>query len=224
MRKIIITSFNEERYGFAAWFRQVLGTPDLERLHEAFPVTPETYYPTVAGLTSRLEARFGELTEALNTFFLEVVEPIFGPIVTRQLVPTPRTHLAVSDEMLAVEQEMLDTKGPRAFLHQFYFERRRPAMFHRDRDYGLQMGTVNLWVPLTRVFGSNSLWLGGPDERGADALPVELSPGECILFDGANRWHGVVWNCSNVSRVGFDVRFYPMNDQSYRSQLAWDEA
>lgn len=221
MRQVITKDFNPRRYSFEEWFKDVLGVADLERLHETCAADASNYYRWVKLFCSMLEDRFGEIDNQISLFFKEVVEPTFGPIVSRQVLPTPRTHLAVKDDSLCAEECVLHAQGPREFLRQFYFDRPRPAMFHRDRDYGLTSGTVNLWIPLTRVFGTNSLWIGGPDRRGRDAVPAELSPGECLFFDGANRWHGVVWNTSGITRAGFDIRFFPEDGYIFRTRLNW---
>ena len=111
-----------------------------------------------------------------------------------------------------LEQEAADASrmSPHEFLSAHYFgDKRRVAMFHRDKDYGLSPGSVNLWVPVTRVWGSNSLWLGGRTGGGRDAQPVEMEYGQALFFDGAERWHGATWNTSGSSRVSLDLRFRP---------------
>ena len=219
--RTITAQFDLERYSFVSWFAGVLGVEKLHLAHDNLGVTTENYQAMVTKFRALFEERFSDLAAELDLFFLSVVEPIFGKIVSRQPTPTPRTHFAVSDLALAEEERLLGELGPHEFLRRFYVGGRRPAMFHRDRDYGLETGAINLWLPLTEAEGTNSLWIGGPAEKGADAAPVSLSPGECLFFDGANRWHGVVWNTSGSTRMGFDIRFIPQDSGIYAQRLAW---
>ncbi|MEU9717408.1 streptomycin biosynthesis protein StrG [Streptomyces sp. NPDC047976] len=73
--------------------------------------------------------------------------------------------------------------------------------WHRDRDFGHDPAEVNYWVPLTRAFGNNTLWI--------DNEPVHAEYGEVITFDGANSWHGNVVNDTEISRVSMDFRTIP---------------
>jgi ectoine hydroxylase-related dioxygenase (phytanoyl-CoA dioxygenase family) len=81
--------------------------------------------------------------------------------------------------------------------------------FHVDGDYNHQDGEVNFWVPLTPVWGSNSLWieetLGGRDYQ-----PVVLKPGELLVFDAVNWRHGNMTNTTGSTRVSFDFRCVPL--------------
>ncbi|MFC8915347.1 streptomycin biosynthesis protein StrG [Streptomyces sp. NPDC047821] len=73
--------------------------------------------------------------------------------------------------------------------------------WHRDRDFGHDPAEVNYWVPVTRAFGNNTLWI--------DNEPVHAEYGEVIVFDGANSWHGNVVNDTEISRVSIDFRTLP---------------
>ena len=39
----------------------------------------------------------------------------------------------------------------------FHYCGRGSSVFHKDRDFGVEDGRLNVWVPLTKVWGSNSL-------------------------------------------------------------------
>lgn len=79
--------------------------------------------------------------------------------------------------------------------------------WHRDRDFGHDPSEQNYWVPLTRAYGNNTLWV--------DNEPVETEYGEVIVFDGANTWHGNVVNDTPTSRVSMDFRTIPR--ENYRA-------
>jgi hypothetical protein len=172
-------------------------------------MTAKNFAEQVFEARTACESRAGELNPVFTRFFDAIVEPRFGAIVSRQQVPTVRTHFAVFEAELDQERDDLQRLGPAAFLHKHYFESYRPGLFHRDKDYGLLPGTVNLWIPVTDVGGANSVWIGGSALRGRDALPVEMKMGQCLFLDGASRRHGAVWNTSPTTRVSFDIRFLP---------------
>lgn len=206
---IKVIEYDYKVYPFRAWFEAMFKTHELESLHLMRGVTANNFEQRVFEARMECEGRIEELHPLFQQFFDEVVVPEFGPILSWQKVPTVRTHFAVVDIELEQERNDLKNYGPAAFLKKHYFDSYRPAMFHRDKDYGLQVGTVNLWLPVTNVDGANSLWLGGRNLRGRDALPIELKMGQCLFFDGASCWHGVVWNTSVTTRVSFDIRFLP---------------
>ena len=76
---------------------------------------------------------------------------------------------------------------------------------HHDAQYGHQAGELNVWVPLTRVWGSNTLWCESAPGRG-DFAPFEVEPGELVLFWGNQLEHHTLPNKTDSTRVSFDVR------------------
>jgi hypothetical protein len=204
-----IVRYDVERFPFREWFCSILGSADLEGMHVPLGVTAENYREQVARFQGECDDRAPLLKATIDLFFAEVIEPLYGAIVSRQPNPTFRSHFAVPGDGLEDEAADFIRMDNRAFLQKHYFDAYQPGIFHRDRDYGLLEGTVNAWIPITDVEGRNSLWIGGRSDHGADALPVSLRYGECLFFDGACRWHGAVWNTSPTTRISFDVRFIP---------------
>ena len=81
-------------------------------------------------------------------------------------------------------------------------------MFHRDKDFGVEDGRVNVWVPLTEVWGDNSLWI--ENEVGTkNYRPIQMSPGQALIFDGVNLSHGSKINTTKSTRISFDFRALP---------------
>lgn len=207
--RIAKIKYDTSTFNFRRWFCSKYCVEQLEFLHKEFSATPENYEQKVSEAREIAETSMFEISDLLNEFFAQIVEPNFGPIHSRQITPTVRTHFSVSSPELIEERLYLEQFGSKKFLREFYFDSYRPGMFHRDKDYGLASGSLNLWLPLTDVEGANSLWIGGKKSHGQDAEPVTVKHGECIFFDGANRWHGIVWNTSPITRVSFDIRFFP---------------
>jgi hypothetical protein len=104
---------------------------------------------------------------------------------------------------------------------------RAVGTWHRDREFGHDPSEVNYWVPLTRAFGSNTLWIENTE--------VPASYGDIIVFDGANLLHGNEINDTDISRVSLDfrtiprARYQPREDRSVSYRLRfrlgeyWDE-
>lgn len=73
--------------------------------------------------------------------------------------------------------------------------------WHRDRDFGHDPQETNYWVPLTRTFDTNTIWI--------ENEPVHAQYGDVIVFDGANSLHGNKVNDTSISRVSMDFRTIP---------------
>ena len=199
--RIQVISYDISRFKFREWFCDLLGIQDLERLHQHYGVNADNYRIKVSSFQKVCDGASPSLAEGLNEFFASVISGMFGPIAARQPHPTFRSHFAVPDAVLLEEAKDFGELDHAAFLKKHYFDNYRPGIFHRDKDYGLADGTVNAWLPMTEVAGTNSLWIGGRTRTGMDAAPIALRYGQCLMFDGAHRWHGAVWNTSDVTRV-----------------------
>ena len=79
---------------------------------------------------------------------------------------------------------------------------------HRDSDYYHQPNELNVWIPLTDCFGSNTLWAESAPDRG-DFHPYELKVGEMMLFWGSQCLHYTVPNDTDATRVSIDFRVIP---------------
>ena len=82
------------------------------------------------------------------------------------------------------------------------------SVFHKDRDFGVEEGRLNIWVPLAKVWGDNSLWV--ESKIGAkDFKPITMHPGQALVFDGVNLGHGSKINTTISTRISFDFRVMP---------------
>jgi len=82
-----------------------------------------------------------------------------------------------------------------------------PGRPHRDEDYFHPCCEVNFWIPVTPVFGSNSLY--SETRRGAGdyhAFEAQGDQGELIRFWGNQVWHYTMPNETDATRVSFDFR------------------
>ena len=100
----------------------------------------------------------------------------------------------------------------------------RPGEFsigpHCDAQYQLPEGNLNVYLPLTAIWDTNSLYL--ESEPGAeDFHPLMLSYGEFCTFHGSLVTHFAVENLTDFTRVSLDFRVIPGDcyEQDVRKQL-----
>lgn len=81
---------------------------------------------------------------------------------------------------------------------------------HCDAEYPRhQRGEVNFWLPVTQVYGSNTLWLETtPGE--SDFRPIEMEFGKLLRFNGYECRHYTCRNDTATTRVSFDLRALPV--------------
>jgi hypothetical protein len=80
---------------------------------------------------------------------------------------------------------------------------------HCDKDYpNHQAAEINFWLPLTHVFGNNSLFVESEPGKG-DFQPVEMRYGQFLKFDGHDCRHYTVHNDTHICRVSLDFRVIP---------------
>tara|TARA_R110001583_G_scaffold1210_9_gene10151 strand:- start:6316 stop:6978 length:663 start_codon:yes stop_codon:yes gene_type:complete len=78
-------------------------------------------------------------------------------------------------------------------------------------------GEINIFMPLTKAFGNNSIWIESIPGLG-DYKAVEMEFGECLMFYGNRLRHSNNFNDTGKTRCSFDFRIIPpVNyDPSYR--------
>ena len=129
---------------------------------------------------NQLAKSFSSILEVYESFIVEVLEKEIGGITDYQSPPSFR----------------------------FHYSGLGSSVFHRDRDFGVEQGRINVWVPLTNVWGDNSLWIEGKEGE-EDYQPITMRFGQILLFDGVNISHGSKINTTSSTRVSFDFRIRP---------------
>jgi hypothetical protein len=172
-----VIDYDLDRFDFRPAARAILGCERLDELRDdtAAVVTRQT--DQASPLHKLFYDGFGQLAVAYTEFVKHVAERLFTvPTVYYQKVPTFRVHLPGNMSV---------------------------GEFHRDRDYNHQDGEINCWVPLTRAYGSNTVWIEADDTCYA---PSELEVGQALIFDAVNLQHGNLINTTPHARVSFDFR------------------
>lgn len=79
--------------------------------------------------------------------------------------------------------------------------------YHRDSEYNHPLEEINVWVPLTRAYGTATIWMESEYDKG-DFHPKELEYGRFLVFDSRLK-HGNEVNQESYTRVSFDFRVMP---------------
>ena len=115
----------------------------------------------ISPTANQLAKSFSSIQKIYKSFVLDVIDNEIGGITNYQSPPSFR----------------------------FHYSGLGSSVFHRDRDFGVEQGRINVWVPLTNVWGNNSLWIEGK-EGAEDHQPITMQFGQILLFDGVNISHG----------------------------------
>ncbi len=116
-----------------------------------------------------------------NSFIKEIIQPLIGEDILYQGIPTFRVH---QPSNLAV------------------------AAFHRDKDYSHSEHEINFYLPLTKAWGNNTIWVESEEGKG-DYSSIDTEVGEMWMWNGANLMHGNKINDTGKSRVSVDFRVIP---------------
>jgi len=79
------------------------------------------------------------------------------------------------------------------------------AKWHKDKAYNHSNKEINVFLPLTRAFDTNTVWVESEEDKG-DYGPMNTEVGEYYIWNGANLNHGNKKNETGVSRVSVDFR------------------
>ena len=178
----VLVDYDLDQYPLPELVREQLGVEQLDSIHESadYPLlTRENDQKTV--FHERFYSIGDEFFRVYHRLLADVVQPLFGENLIYQRVPTFRVHLPNN---VAVGE------------------------VHRDRDYSHGQGEVNLWLPFTPAFETNTIWIES-SEGSDDLRPYPCNVGQMLMFDGVNLLHGNVKNETGKTRVSVDFRVIP---------------
>jgi len=99
---------------------------------------------------------------------------------------------------------------------------------HRDSDYHHAEHEINFWVPLTKVWDTNSLFLESEPNKGDFHSLHPMQFGQIFRFWGNQCYHYNELNQTGHTRVSFDLRiiphsrFRPVDGVAVKSGLKFD--
>ena len=182
-----VETYDLVEYPFPSAIAQILSLKRLDLLHQKYPRPQTCTGDQDTPIHKAFYHDFSRLRQLYERFLREWVAPAYAEDLCVQRVPTFRVH---------------------------YPKAKAIREFHRDSDYNHQVGTVNYWLPLTRAFSTNSVWL--EIEPGAEEFrPIEMIPGQVLCFDALRLKHGNHRNDTYMSRVSFDFRVIPLQHHRY---------
>jgi ectoine hydroxylase-related dioxygenase (phytanoyl-CoA dioxygenase family) len=88
------------------------------------------------------------------------------------------------------------------------------AKWHKDKTYNHSNNEINIFLPLTKAFDTNTIWTESEEDK-ADYSPMSADVGEYYVWNGANLFHGNKKNETGVSRVSIDFRIILENNFNY---------
>ena len=119
-------------------------------------------------------------------FLTEVIKPRFNEKIVYQKIPTFRVHLPGN---LAVGEFHKDKH-------------------YRNKEWANKVQELNYFVPLTKAYGTNTIWAETEEDRG-DFKEMRANYGECVEWNASKLTHGNKQNVTKVTRVSFDFRVIP---------------
>jgi hypothetical protein len=189
MKKII---YDSVRYDFVREIRGLYDVADLSEIHNQWSES-KLYdildHPLEDQKTVYHEKFYHEVKEKTNfysiyhSFVDDVIKPLFDDEILYQKIPTFRVHQPGN---LAV------------------------AAYHRDKEYGHSEHEINFYLPLTRAWGTNTIWVESEYDK-KDFQPMVVDVGEVVMWAGVNLLHGNKLNDTGKSRVSVDFRILPLS-------------
>ena len=187
-----IFGYDTHKFPFKELIKNTFQEDDLEKIHEKY-VYPTGRCTNLDNSNSVYHNRFYDklrggqhkFNDAYDRFITEVVSDIFKEEFIYQTVPTLRIHLV--DNWATPE-------------------------FHYDSQEGYNHppGEINFIVPLTKCYGTNSLWVES-SPGGGDFKPIVMNYGNLFMGNLNECLHGNKINRTSITRVTFDFRILPLS-------------
>lgn len=189
-------SYDTKKYNFVDIVADAFGVQNLDQVHTIskdelnIPTDPSEdqktlFHKIFYNLYEQDECQFLNL---YKDFIIELANKHFSGInIAYQTRPTFRVHVPNN---IAV------------------------AKWHKDKAYNHSNKEVNVFLPLTRAFDTNTIWAESEEDKG-DYSPMEAGVGEYYIWNGANLLHGNKENKTGVSRASLDFRIISLDNFSY---------
>ncbi len=187
-------------YDFQTVVQRIFGVDDLQQTHMLRPpveeqITFDEDTKTWFHRTYYSSPHYPELIALYDRFVREEVLPLYPDTAHAvQIDPSFRIHLPNNTALGKRDDDVGETIG-----------------LHCDSDYNHQPGEINFILPLTPMFGTNSVYVESAPEKG-DFHPAEVPVGSLFCFYGNKCRHYNRRNDTGVSRLSLDFRIIPMKD------------
>lgn len=191
--------YDHHTYDMQSIVRRIFGVEDLQQTHELLPPIPDqitfdedtktwfhrTYYNS---------PHYPEVIAMYERIVRDIIIPLYGETeYAVQVDPSFRIHLPNNTALGAREDDRGEAIG-----------------LHCDADYNHQPGEINFILPLTPMFGTNSVYTESSPGKG-DYHSAEVPLGNLYCFYGNKCRHFNKQNATGVSRLSLDFRIIPMS-------------
>ena len=120
------------------------------------------------------------------SFLSQHIKPRFGEEIVYQKIPTLRVHLPGNIS-----------------VGEFHKDKH-----YRDEKWANQVRELNYFLPLTKAYGTNTIWAETEEDLG-DYREIRADYGECVEWCATKLTHGNKQNITRNTRVSFDFRVIP---------------
>lgn len=186
-------TYDTALYPFREKVELYLGNRDLENIHNNHKFS---------GLLTDANGENSDQGQVLHRQFYEGMDAdpsfksIYDSLIKNVVSPT-------------FDEPILFQKFPTFRIHQP--ENICVFDWHRDRDFNHSVKEVNIFMPITKAYDSNTIWAESIDGKG-DFSPIEGKYGDVVMWDGPNLQHGNRLNTTGSTRVSFDFRVIRLSD------------
>jgi len=183
-------SYDKEKYNFRKIVEKILEVKSLNAIHLESNFPNYDLFPREEDQSTIYHKRFYHSNKGFlkiyDLFVKDYIRPRFNEPIIYQKIPTFRLHFPNN---VAVGEWHKDKK-------------------YRDSAWAEKVRELNYYLPLTRAFGSNTIWVEvHEDER--DFVPMEAKYGEVYEWNGSDLTHGNKQNVTDFTRVSIDFRVIP---------------
>ena len=119
-------------------------------------------------------------------FLKDKIKPRFNEEIVYQNIPTFRVHLPGNIS-----------------VGEFHKDKH-----YRDEKWANQVRELNYFLPLTKAYGTNTIWAETEEDLG-DYREIRADYGECVEWCATKLTHGNKQNITRNTRVSFDFRVIP---------------
>lgn len=202
---MFITKYDHSKFDFRKHIQNLYGCDELESLHLMMP--QEITYPKLFEVGKDSSTIFHKkFYSQLNSGW----EPFLS--LYKEFV-----SCIINENYKEEDGEMLYQKKPTFRVH--LPENLAVGAFHCDSEFNHPLGEENYIIPLTRMYGTNTVWC--ESEIGAlDFHPIpRLEFGELFRFNGNQLRHGNLVNKTGKTRVSMDFRLIRKKDYDSSKKL-----
>ena len=176
--------YNTDIFKFKEFIQEVFNIEKIDTIDSDIPLIERTNDQSTKHHKLFYKAMTGKTFSSLYTKFIqEHVCPLYSDSIVVQKFPTFR--IAYPDNIAVGE----------------YHKDR----YYRDRQWASIVKELNLFLPFTNAFDTNTIWVESEEDK-KDFAPMNCNYGEFIQWNGSDLLHGNKINDTGKTRISIDFR------------------